>query len=498
MAVIDELLISLGFELDKKSLKDLKDLEDGFLKAAKGVAVLVAGAVAGTVALVAFTKSMSNTLDDLAKSARKIGTSAQELDELGFAMRIVTGSSDALGASLENFSKKLSEADRGTGEGVEVLGRLGVSTRDAQNGLRGVRDVLIDVLKETSKLSDSRRLDLLDKLGLGDLTLASKNIDQFTAAISEARDLGILSQEDLNRAEEFNDAIERGRRVVTFLGIAISSAVAPALTEIVDGFKEWIVENQKWLKQDLAEAFETLGEIIKFVAGVMGAMVKTTLNLIRNTVGLNNALKIMVGIFATLLGFSILKTLTIAISLVHKLGLGVLGLNLKLLAIPLAIAAIIALMALLIEDTAVFFKGGDSVLGRLSKGLAGLIDQLKSKLIDLSKEIRAQWQWLIDLMQLIGKGTPATAAQTSSSAFSPGAIPSLGGFNTMAPMMGGGGGGGGGGMMMKTVNLNHKVDLKIQGNATGVSNSALAAELTTQLNIASREALKNIETGIEK
>ena len=68
--VIDELLIALGFELDESSVKDLRKFQEEFEKAAVNVAKLTASLAAGSAALVAFTKIMSDMLDDLAKTAR--------------------------------------------------------------------------------------------------------------------------------------------------------------------------------------------------------------------------------------------------------------------------------------------------------------------------------------------------------------------------------------------------------------------------------------------
>ena len=364
---IEEILVEIGFELDKKSLKEISAFEKSLKSAAKTIAAVVGGIVASSAALFAFTKVMSNSVDELSKTARALDLEASALDNLHFAMEIATGSSQGLDSSLSSLSKHISEASRGVGSGLEVFSMLGVEVLDAEGKLKKVDAVLGEVLKATRGLESTQRLEFMDKLGLGGLSLSSKDLVAFNDALKEASTLSVISEEDTRLAAEFNDEVSKVIRVVRDFSVLIASTLSPAMKDISEGFKEWMLSNRELFRQNIAETFETLGKMVGLVASVMLKALGLTIKIVQALGGLNVVLKVTMFVLGLILAFSVGKALTLVIALVAKLIPLLTAANARLILVPAIIGGLVALIVLAIDELATFAKGGETLFQRLFK-----------------------------------------------------------------------------------------------------------------------------------
>ena len=508
--IIDELLISLGFKLDKKSVKDLKTFEEGFKKATANLLKMTAAAVAGATALVAFTKVMSESTDELAKSARRIGIEAQELDALRFAMNLVTGSGDGVNGMLESLSRHISEAARGTGSAVEVFGLLDVEATNSSKGLREVNDVLLDVLKATEKMGDAKRLELLEKLGLGGFALAAKDVKAFTSALQAANELSFITKEDAKLAEDFNDNWVKLFRIVQGFAVLISSSLSPALSDILIASKEWLKVNEKFIREDIAATFATLAEVFSVAAMFLGRMASNALLATKFIGGLNTIVKITLFIFGLMASLSIVNLLRLTGQAVVWLAARFTILNAKMLLVPAIITSLILLIALLADEFATFARGGDTLFTKLFEKFPQFEDTVTSavanvmitwdKLVALIEDPLNfdKWQDFFDFikegLQAIGLAEGGTVeGETGFAAADPAqvarvaAIRAKRGLAPQAAVTGPGQAG--------TV---QKVEVTVNGDATGVDKAALQQAVVKVVDENNRQALRNLETGLNK
>lgn len=334
--VLDSLLVALGYEFDDEGLDEFNKSVDTVTDKINDLTV-AAGLMAAAFIGVNVASAASD--DSLAKQARTIGIAVEELDSLRFAAEQTTGSSDGLGGSLQSLASNLGEAARGAGGALEAFGILGVSATDAEGNVRGVNEVLLESADALNRLgSESQRLELASKLGLGDLTLllreGSVGIRRLQA---EAVKLGVATQENTDAAEAFNDQWNRLVRVSRQFVREIATKALPIFTDLLKTFQEWSEENE----EIIASGLETFLNAVAFA--------------------LKNIQFIMLAIISLKFAAFILKT-AVAI---QKMGSAALIAQIKLFAIVIAIAAIIAIIALVIEDFIVFQEGGDSAIGRL-------------------------------------------------------------------------------------------------------------------------------------
>lgn len=351
MAVIDSLLVALGYELDDTDAKKFAKVNKAISDTLKVVAT---AAAAATSAIGAFTVKSADATNETAKFARNANLAVEEFDALSFAAGQAEVSGDVLGNSLEQLAIRASEAARGTGSAVEAFGLLGVEVTDANGQLKTTDQLLLESADALNNLSDQgQRLELADKLGIKDLNLLLKEGSEGISNLTnEAKALGVVTAEDAKAAEAFIDEWARFKRVALTIGRAVATQLLPVFTEIIEGVRSFIDDSKELMSTGLVDWFFKLANVLQ--------LIKT----------------IFIGIAALKIIQSVI-TLTKAIR-----ALGVAGLiaNAKILLIPLAIGAAVAALGLLIEDVMAFFMGGESLTGRIVDSIIGKFDSLKESI----------------------------------------------------------------------------------------------------------------------
>lgn len=404
--IIDKLVYSLSFELDPGSKKDINEFSTSARGAAKNITLLAAGVTAAATALVLFTRNLSQTNDELGKSAESLGLQVEDLDALTFAAEIAAGSADGLVSSLIRLNQIASEAARGVGEGVDIFGRLGISVTDTNGRVRNTID-LLSLLAEGLPLLESRaeQVEIAEKLGLSNfLLLLDQGSDGIQKLIAEAQRLGVVTSDQARSAAEFNDSWTRLTRVITnFLNVA-QGKLAPTLDVIAQGIQKIISENKEFLDGELENALELLNRSLGIGLGLLSRLVTTTRALISGFGGLNAILRILSAILFVILSYNIGVFLQSVIGLVltltaslNLLGIQALITQAKILLIPLAIGSLLVLIGLVIDDIVTFLKTGDSFFARL----LGRFEVLNAHFEGFSSVLLFVYESILALLELV-------------------------------------------------------------------------------------------------
>ncbi len=395
--VIDELLVGLGFVLDKNSQKNLKNFQGQLKDTAKLAAKLAAGFAAGTAALTVFVSKMAGTIDETGKVARSLGLTAQELDNIRFAMDIVNGSSSGLERGLLRLGKSASEFSKGKGENlIETFGQLNVGVVKAGGGLKGTSELLLDVLRAARSLEDIERIELLSALGLRKFNLAAIDFSDFEKALEQAEGLSRVTKVSTQLAANFNDRWLEVTRVIKGIAIVFATALFPAFNAILVQMKEWLLASREGFSKDLIATAGTLSKILAVIFEAVKALASFTRDWVVAIGGLNTVLKVTLFLFSVILGLSIIKTIALAIPLIVTLAKSVLFLNIAIGAIPGILLVIIGLLLFIGNELIRGFFGGDE---NIFENILKRLPDLKNFLEDFFATITSVAIRFIDLIQ---------------------------------------------------------------------------------------------------
>ena len=220
-----------------KTIKDtLSEVSEATGKAAEKTKALSAAAAGAAAGLLGNAVNAARTADDINTLAKQYGVSVREIQRMNYAQDMIDVSTKDMLSSYAKLTKQM-------GAGSEAFEKLGVNIYDVHGDLRDSQEVWYDTLEALSKVSNETERDVLamDLFGKSAASL-SGIIDDGGEALKtlgqEAEDAGlILSQDALDSANQFNDAMDRLKATASqsFLeaGASLATTLVPALEKLV-------------------------------------------------------------------------------------------------------------------------------------------------------------------------------------------------------------------------------------------------------------------------
>lgn len=218
-------------------------LADGFQKAAnktRALSMAAGGVIAGLAG--AGYKAVQNA-DDLNTLAKQTGFTTEQLQKMQYAADRIDVSMETITSAAARMTKQLSSSE-------SKFEEIGVATRNADGSFRSVNDIFNDVITTLSQIPNETERDTIamDIFGRSANELAGL-IDDGGASLralgEEADNLGvIIPQEDLDRANELNDALDQlkaqGLGAFAQLGTELAEMVLPYIPQITAAISEVI------------------------------------------------------------------------------------------------------------------------------------------------------------------------------------------------------------------------------------------------------------------
>jgi len=200
----------------RKSNKSLGSVSAGFKRLSLASAAFLPALSA--TAVVAAVRRVTEQLDEIGKKADQIGLTTDALQEFR-AIAESSGVSQAkLDSSLERFSKRLGEASMGTGAAKKALDELNLSADELRRV--GLDEAVMRISEEMQKVEDPTRkaalaAGLFGREGVAMINMLREGRDGMEAMRREARELGIVIDEDMIRnAEEAQTQLDLMSRVI--------------------------------------------------------------------------------------------------------------------------------------------------------------------------------------------------------------------------------------------------------------------------------------------
>ncbi|KQM68773.1 phage tail tape measure protein [Xylophilus sp. Leaf220] len=254
MAALGSLVVQLGLNYaqftggadaaEQRALQMAKRMQDSMdrVKASAGAA---AGALLGAVTAGAVIQGFRQTIDELDRvsdAADKIGVSAQNLAELGYAAKMSGTDAESLESSMGKLSVKVAEAVGGGKEAVKTFDSLGIKLKDAEGKVRSSEDVFGDLADFFQVLPDgvtktALAVDIFGKSGKEMVPMLSKGRDGIAELREEFVRLSGGSQEAARAlAGELNDQLDKLAVVSQGAYAQVATQLLPAINDVAGEF----------------------------------------------------------------------------------------------------------------------------------------------------------------------------------------------------------------------------------------------------------------------
>lgn len=244
----NQIIRIVALDQTKKAFASVKKGMGGVLSSVFSLRTAL-GALAGATGFGLLVKSNMNTIDALAKTASRIGTTTDALSKLHHTANLTGVSTDTMNMALQRFVRRTAEASKGTGEAVGALRELGINATDLQRlPLDQRMAVLADRFSLVKSESDKLRLafKLFDSEGAGLVNTLSAGSDGLNQMYAEAQDLGlVLEQSSAKGVEKANDELYRLFSLGRGLFKQFTASLAPAIEAISKHLRIMFVEASK-------------------------------------------------------------------------------------------------------------------------------------------------------------------------------------------------------------------------------------------------------------
>ncbi|PUE66757.1 phage tail tape measure protein [Arcobacter lacus] len=341
------------------SLQPLERLNAGLSTSIKAIGLSSVAYGTMAVALNSWVDKTTEAIYQTTNLSKELGVNVESMQQWEYVAKMNGSTADALQSSIGGLSERIGEyAKFDSGEGKEVFEKLGISVKDAEGKIKSADVVMQDLAKSMQGLNVSEQRSIVAKLGIDESMLQTLRLTdtQINHLKDSASAWGLVTEE---QAEE----LTKYKRSLTDLGYGFDAvktqlaiALAPAMKEAIDTFKEFFKENRESIQEGLNKTIDVIMSFGSALINIGGLIY----DVIDNTVGFNNVLLI--------------------------LGARLLYVNRAMFLNPLGLFVAGVILAIgVIGDLIVAFKGGESVIADffasfnidIVKALTGAFDILK-------------------------------------------------------------------------------------------------------------------------
>ncbi|MDZ4397982.1 hypothetical protein [Hydrogenophaga sp.] len=201
------------------------------------------GGAASVAGLITLAKNAATAADEMGKLAASVGVPVKELSRLAFA-------ADLSGTSVDEVAKALAKLSTDSAAGGPKLAELGISAVDAAGKLKSSDQIFREVAERFSSLPDgvtktSLAVRLFGEEGTKLIPLLNQGAAGLKKLADESDRFGkTINDDQVKRAEEFNDNLTRLQALSTAAGQEIGRSLIPAMNDLALAFLQSIQDDR--------------------------------------------------------------------------------------------------------------------------------------------------------------------------------------------------------------------------------------------------------------
>ena len=292
----------VAFNKVKKNLKQTDQAVDKTKRSFDGLKAGIKGAI-GALTIGAFVQATRSTLDmadALGKTSARLGLTTEGLQTLRFAASQSGMATEALEMGLQRFTRRLTEADEGTGVLKDTFKELGIELRGPNNRLKSAEALLGEVADKMAAIPDQGKrvkmaFSMFDSEGVKMVNMLQGGSENLARIRQELIDTGaIMGGQFIKDAEDANDAIDKFGTVMRVAFASAISGLAPLITSFASSLSDVVqLARQHPVLTAFAGAVSAVGLAIALFGGPATMALATIGALITAATILNNHFKTM-------------------------------------------------------------------------------------------------------------------------------------------------------------------------------------------------------------
>jgi len=219
-----------------------------------------------------FIKNMTVSEAGLGRLSKAIGNiSTEDLAAFEQASERMGGSADAAGSSLLGFSQAVEKMNI-TGEPAPFLPwlrQMHIDLADVDKRARPTMDILNDLHNWFATHKGPQAFAAGSALGFDAGTVNLLSSDKYQEALNQVKQLGVTSEEDSKRGQEFIETLHDFEQTLTRLGQVIANDYLKDINDVLKAMTGWITANREWLKADIEDKLTKAIDVVRqFLAAV--------------------------------------------------------------------------------------------------------------------------------------------------------------------------------------------------------------------------------------
>ena len=258
--------LTKGFSKAKKESKSFGASFGASMKSFVTPAALATAGIAAVGVAVYKIGSQLSRLDEIAKKARGLGISGQDLMGFQHAAGLAGVQAESFTRAMMDMQKNIGDAMAGTGEAKDALALIGVEIGDLAR--LGASEQFLAIADKISKIGNaSERAAVATRIFGGAGADLIPMLIQGSAAIREQTEelkrlQGVITDMEFQGIEGANDAMDKVGKSIEGIWMNIAVVAAPTIEAIANIITSVIAEFKSWNNE--------LDGTLKYFAGIYG------------------------------------------------------------------------------------------------------------------------------------------------------------------------------------------------------------------------------------
>jgi len=266
---ISNLLVGIGFDLDKKST----DKVGSGIDSVKSKALKLGGVVAGAFGIKALTSDFASAKDDLGKFSQVFGSTANEIHSFGSALKLEGGTLEGFMSQLSNLEKFRAGLAIGDADFIAAAGKAGLDTKalieaeDATEGYLALAD-------QFQKMTKQQRINAAASLGLDDssIRLLSKGSSRIKEIVKEQIKIRPITDSMTKSSAIYNDELQNLFNNIGGFADRISDKLLPNINNVIISTNQWLGANREFINSGIDATLDVIGDNIVAVGVALTAL----------------------------------------------------------------------------------------------------------------------------------------------------------------------------------------------------------------------------------